>query len=176
MPTRLMRLTTALLIGVSCLTGSCSMATERNPGAGGPPLAYRLDEVSIHLTRQPGHGFPIRRVSLSGTGSATLERDKQNLPFRYESRELLALLNEFYRVRFFDLPTNYRARYSVFLKDDGTVGTEVLKMSDASSTSICFAVPSYEKCVTYSTEGPAELEKLAQRVFSEAEQLVIPKK
>ena len=176
MPTRLMRLITGLLIGVSCLTGSCSMATERNPGAAGPPSTYRLDEVSVRLTRQPGHGLPTRRISLSGTGDAALERDRQNLPFRYESRELLALLNELHRIRFFDLPTNYRARYSVFLRDDGTVGTEVLKMSDASSTSICFAVPSYEKCVTYSTEGPAELEKLAQRIFSEAEQLVSPKK
>lgn len=175
MPIQPRRLICSLLVGVSCLTGACSMATERNPGAGGPPSTYRFDEAGLRLTRQPGHGLPIQRVSLSGSGSATLERDKQSLPFRYAPRDFLALLNELYLIRFFDLPASYVARYSIFLKDDGTVGTQVLKMSDVSSTRICFAVPGYEKCVTWAADAPAELEKLAQRLFAEAERLAMPR-
>jgi len=145
------------------------MATVRSLGAGGPPLAYRLDEVSVRLTRQPGSGtFPKRRVTLSGTGTATLERDGQTLPFSHPPGDVLALLNDLYRIRFFDLPTNLNVRYSVFLKDDGSIGTSVLRMLDASSTSVCLRLAAFEKCVTYASGGARELEEIVERVFSQA--------
>lgn len=172
MPTRLKPLVTSLLLGMSCLTGSTSMAMESNPAAAGPPQTYRLDEVSVRLTHQPGRpNFPLRRINLSGKGSATLEGGSQNLPFSYAAQDLLGLLNELYRIRFFDLPRNYSTRHSVSLKDDGMVVTGRLRLLDTASTTVCFSVAAYEKCVTYTTEGPYELEKLTQRVFAEAEQL-----
>jgi hypothetical protein len=116
--------------------------------------------------------FPVQRVSLSGTGSSTLERGDQKLSFRYADKDMLVLLNKLYRIRFFELPTRYTAKYSVFLKDDGSVGTQALKMSDASSTNVCFTVMAYEKYVTYSSEAPRELEDMVQRIFSEADRLV----
>lgn len=149
------------------------MAAERNLDVGTPPQIYRLDEVSVRLTRHPGRpNFPVQRVSLSGNGSAMLERDKQQLPFQYAAKDVMVLLNDFYRIRFFDMAKDYSIRYSVFNKDDGTIGTSLLRMSDAPSTIVCFAVATYEKCVTYTTEGPYELEKLTQRIFSEADKLV----
>lgn len=171
MPTRLKPLVTSLLIGMSCLTGSNSMAMESTTTAG-LPQTYRLEEVSVRLTRQPGRpNFPLQRISLTGKGSATLERDGQSQPFHYTAQDLLDVLNELYRIRFFDLAKNYSTRHSVSLKDDGTVITGHLRLQDASSTTVCFAVAAYEKCVTYTTEGPYELEKLTQRVFAQAEQL-----
>lgn len=152
------------------------MATERSLGVGGPPLAYRIGEVSVRLTRHPGNpALPIRRVILSGVGGATLERDGKSVQFPYGSKDLLALLNELYRIRFFDLPTQYNTQYSVFLKDDGTVGTAALRMPDSGSTSICFAVTGYEKCVSYSREGSLELENIARRIFSDADRLASEK-
>lgn len=148
------------------------MAADRTLGPNGPPLAYRIDEVTLRLTHRPGNSaFPIRRISLSGNGSASLERDGQFVQFPYATKDLLVLLNELYRIRFFDLPAKYTARYSIFLKDDGTVGTSALRMTDAGSTSICFAVAEYEKCVTYGRDGPLELEHFAKQVFSDAEGL-----
>lgn len=149
-----------------------STAAEPSFGAGGPPLVYRIDEVSVRLTRHSGNpALPIRRVILSGAGSATLERDGKEVQFPYGKKDLLALLNALYKIRFFDLPTQYSTQYSVFMKDDETVGTAALRMSDSGSTNICFAVTGYEKCVTYgpNAHGPLELENIAKRIFSDAD-------
>lgn len=148
------------------------MAEQPRLESAGPPRTYRLDEVSIQLTRQYGHGLPLQRVSLAGAGQATLERDGQRLPFHYPAKDLLALLNEAYRIRFFDLPASYTTRYSVFLKDDGTVGTSALRMQDTLSTSLCLTVAGYEKCIIFGNHGPRELEELANRIYSEAERSV----
>lgn len=160
------------LIFGTYFTGAMSTAAEPSLGASGPPLAYRIDEVSVRLTRHSGNpALPIRRVILSGAGSATLERDGKEVQFPYEKKDLLALLNALYKIRFFDLPTQYSTQYSVFMKDDETVGTAALRMSDSGSTNICFAVTGYEKCVTYgpNTHGPLELENIAKRIFSDAD-------
>ena len=139
MPTQLKSLVTSLLISMSCLMGGNSIATELDNGI--PPKTYRLDEVSVRLTRHSGRpSFPVRRVSLSGKGDATLERDKQSQSFQYPAKDLIVLLNDLYRIRFFDMPKDLTTRYSVVHKDDGTVATSMLRMSDAPSTSVCFAV------------------------------------
>src|SRR5690242_9418374 len=86
--------------------GSASMAGERALGPDGPPLAYPIQEVKLHLTRQPGKAaFPVRRVSLSGKGMATFERGEEFLQVSYSTSALVALLNELYRIRFFELPS-----------------------------------------------------------------------
>lgn len=147
-------------------------AEPPNLEAGGPPLAYRIDEVSVRLTRNSGNpALPVRRVILSGAGSAILERDGKEVQFPYGKKDLLAFLNALYKIRFFDLPTQYSPQYSVFMKDDETVGTAALRMPDSGSTNICFAVTGYEKCVTYGsgTRGPLELENIAKRIFSDAD-------
>jgi hypothetical protein len=172
MPIRVRCLITSLFIAVSGLTGSYSMATERNPGASTVPGTYRLDEVGVRITQSPGRAASTKNqiLKLSGSGEGTLERNSQTVSFRYESKALLALLNDLYRIRFFDLPANYSVGRSVVLKDDGTVGTQFLKMTDAPSTSVCFSLPVYEKCVTYGSNGPQELESVVRRLWDEADQ------
>lgn len=146
------------------------MAGERSLVPGGPPLAYHIDEVVLNLTRHPGNSaFPIRRVRLSGAGNATLERGGELVQISYPTRDLIALLNELYKIRFFELPSKYTTRYSVVLKEDGSVATSALRMTDAGSTSACFAVTEYEKCITYGLDGPRELESIVNRVFDDVE-------
>lgn len=147
-----------------------AFAAQKNLAAEGPPTVYRLEDASVRLIRQPGNvAFPVWRVTLSGTGNATQERGGQKASFHYAPKDFLVLLNEFYRIRFFELPTDYGVRYSLFLKGDGLVGTSLLRMSDESSTRVCVSVAAYEKCITYSTHGPTELENIAARISSEAE-------
>lgn len=153
--------------------GSVSMAGERTPRPEGPPAAYPIQEVNLHLTRQPGKAaFPVRRISLSGKGTAAFEQGEEFLQVSYSTSALVALLNELYRIRFFELPSQYTARYSVFLKDDGMIATSALRMMDAGSTRICFAVTGYEKCVTYGRDGPYDLENIVNRVFDDIEKQV----
>jgi hypothetical protein len=45
-------------------------------------------------------------------------------------------------------------------------------MSDAPTTSVCFEVDEYEKCVVYGRDGPCELETLVNRVFDDFEKQV----
>jgi hypothetical protein len=147
------------------------MAGERTLGRNGPPLSYRIDEVTIRLVRHPGRAGSIRSVSLSGSGGASVERDGETARFDYAPSDLLKLLNEFYQFRFFDLPERYTTRYSVFLKDDGTVGTSALRMADAASTEVCIDIGEYRKCVVFGRDGPLELEGIARRVFLSMESM-----
>ncbi|BCT67767.1 hypothetical protein [Nitrosospira sp. NRS527] len=166
-----------LLIIIACVGMPTAMSAESvitgSLGPSGPPLTYPIDDVHIRLTRHPGNAaFPVQRVNLSGSGSATLERDGKIMPFTYQVKNLLALMNEFYRIRFFDMPDDYANRYSVFLKDEGTVETSALHMLDAGGMRICFTAARYEKCVNYGDEGPSELEDIARQIFSAADILV----
>jgi hypothetical protein len=166
-----------LLIIIACVGMPAAMPAESvitgTLGPGGPPLTYPIDDVHIRLTRHPGNAaFPVQRVSLSGSGRATLEQDGKIMPFTYQVKKLLVLMNEFYRIRFFDMPNDYTNRYSVFLKDEGTVETSALHMLDAGGMQICFTAASYEKCVNYGDEGPSELKDIARRIFTEADALV----
>jgi hypothetical protein len=152
---------------------SASMAAERTLGPDGPPLAYLIQEVNLHLIRQPGNpAFPVYRVSLSGKGTITFERGDELLQVAYPTAELIDLLNELYRIRFFELPSQYIPRYSVFLKDDSTVATSAVRMLDVASTRICFSVTGYEKCVTYGRDGPHDLENIVNCVFDDVEKRV----
>lgn len=163
-----------LLIIIACVGMPAAMSAESvitgSLGPGGPPLTYRMDEVRIRLTRHPGNtAFPVQRISLSGSGSATVERDGKIMPFIYPVKKLLVLMNGLYRIRFFDMPDDYTNRYSVVLKDEGIVETAALHMLDARGTRICFSAASYEKCVNYGDEGPSELDDIARQIFSEAD-------
>ena len=169
-------LASTLLMVIACLGMPTAMSTESvitgSFGLGGPPLTYRIDDVHIRLTRHPGNAaFPVQRVSLSGSGSATLERDGKITSFTYQVKKLLVLMNDLYRIRFFNMADDYTNRYSVFLKDGGTVETTALHMLDAGSMGVCFIAASYEKCINYGDEGPSELKDIARRIFSEAEVL-----
>lgn len=160
-----------VLIAISCFNWFESQAADCTLGPNGPALNYHIDNVTIRLTRQRARGDSIQSVSLSGNGSATIERGGKITQLGYPTSDFLKLLNEFYRIRFFDLPVQYTTRYSVFLKHDGTVATSALRMSDAASTRVCVVIEEYEKCVTFGREGPFELESSAKRILIDVDKI-----
>lgn len=153
-----------------------TVASERAPPAG-PPLSYRLDTVELRLQRQPGHGQPKLALVVAGAGSATLEsgRPASARGFTLPADEVLALLNGLYRLRFFDLPAALRARQSVLLMPDGAIATQVTNRIDTASTTVCVALPGFEKCVRYAEgDGPPELEGWVQAAFADAQRRAVP--
>lgn len=172
LPVSFRKLLSGLPLCLSCLVGMHAIAAKAGHAGGKPPPSYRLDEVRVQLTLHPGRGgTAVHRVRLSGSGSAVLERGGQRLPFRYDRKDLMALLNALYGMRFFEMSANTTTLYSVVLQDDGTVRTSMLRMPDEASTQVCFSVASYSKCVTYSSDRPGELRNVVQHVFDEADRL-----
>lgn len=117
----------------------------------------------------PAHGLPAQALTIAGSGSAKFERDGQLRPFSLATEDLLGAVNALYRIRFFDLPANLGASRSVFLKDDGSLGTQVLSMHDATTSTVCFSVAGFEKCVVYRAP-PSELADLVQHLLYVARQ------
>lgn len=152
------------------------MAAESSVGHRGPPKSYRLDEVSVRIQTQGSRGVPVRRITLNGTGTGTLERDQQKSSFAYSSKDLLVGVNALYAMRFFTMPDDYFVTFSVFLKDDGSIGTQAMNLSDTGSTQVCFVAGSFEKCVAYGAHGPQELADFVQRVVAQTGQTAGPAK
>lgn len=145
-------------------------------GKVGLPLSYKIEEVRISLTRRPGNpAFPIHRLIFLGSGNATLERDGKSVSLNYPDKDLIYVLNEFYKIRFFELPEDYSTEYSVFVNSENVVQTISLRLSDAESTRVCFAVANYKKCVTYSHKGPLELENLVKQLFADVDKFASKK-
>lgn len=163
----------AIIIAGTFLTGTGCMAKERNNSTDSPPATYTLETMSIDVTKHAGakKGSSVQHLHISGIGNSTLEQNGKKVPLNYSPENIVKILNTFYQIRFFDLPTRHNIKYSVFLNEDGSIGTNALRMADASSTTVCFNLPDYEKCVTYGSDGPSELQELSKNLFVEAKQL-----
>lgn len=156
------------------LTAVMSMANETKSTDGWPPFDYGLAEASVRIQWLPSHGLPQQTLNLGGTGRASFERDGSTLQFTLTTDEFLGVVNELYRLRFFDLAEQLRPRRSVFMKEDGSVGTQASKMHDALTTKVCFSLSQFTKCVAYEAGPPLELDGLVQRLGAEARQRVTP--
>ena len=151
-----------------------TMAAISDASPAGPPLSYRIDAVVIRMTLPPERqGDTPRQLQLSGTGSATLESQGQRRAFPHTPQAQVAVLDALYRMRFFNLPTQSAARYSVVLREDGMVLTQALRMVDAPTGRVCVSVAAYEKCVTFGTTEPSALAQLVERTFADAQQRAI---
>ncbi|MCZ4304097.1 hypothetical protein O4G98_05070 [Zoogloeaceae bacterium G21618-S1] len=150
------------------------MAADARLGPEGPPLRYPVDGVSVAIRQLPGsvRGAQTRRLVLPGAGRATLTRGEAVASFDYAAADLMGVLNTLYRMRFFDLPTDLVARYSVYLNDDGVVGTSHMRLLDRASTEVCVRLADYEKCVRYADGEPAALDALVRQLNAEADQRV----
>lgn len=158
------RLALLLVVAAGAMTGP-AVAGAASSAAAWPPLAYRLDEVDFSVLREPAHGLPPQRVSVSGSGEGMRQWQGRQESFRIDHDSLLDMVNALYRMRFFDLPARLLPPRSVFVKDDGSVGTQATRLHDATTTSICFTLSAYKKCVAYEADPPPELEAFVQRVL-----------
>ena len=165
---------TSLLVGLWFSSAAVAMTAnqDRLDEPGKMPLSYQIDDVSIHLSRQAGNAaYAPWRVTLSGDGWASLEHQGKQVKYRYPRQDLVALLNELHKIHFFELPARYATSYKVFLKDDGSVTTVDQYKTSSDTHSVCVAIAKFEKCVRYGdNDGPLELDQIAQRLFTEAEQ------
>ncbi|WP_426359147.1 hypothetical protein ACPUVO_02565 [Pseudocolwellia sp. HL-MZ19] len=162
-----------LLIGVFFVFGAKSIAAKSHSESNVLPSTYKLDEVSLTFIRHSGakKNNGVRKVSISLTTSTIQTTKGDKTFFNYSSDELLKLINTLYRIKFFDLPTHHNLKYSIYLKEDGSVATTLLHMADTSSTTVCFELSTYKKCVTYGLDAPEKLKAFSNNIFSEAEQL-----
>lgn len=163
----------AICLVAAFLTGTGCMAKERNKSTDSIPTTYTLEKLNINLTIHAGSkkGASAQHLHISGMGNSTLEQNGKKIPLNYSPENIVNILNTFYQIRFFDLPTRHNIKYSVYLNEDGSIGTNALRMVDASSTTVCFNLPDYEKCVTYGSDGPSELQALTKHLFVEAKLL-----
>ncbi len=163
----------AALLFAGMATGQTTMRIDTPAAGGWPPLNYRFDEAAVRVQTQHGHGQPGSLLVLRTAGS-TLAVGAREDAFPSDGKALLAVINTLYRIRFFDLPSNLPARRSVFLRDDGRVGMQMSNLSDTSTTTVCFTLPGFEKCVAWQTDPPQELDALAQRLLADARQAARP--
>lgn len=118
-----------ILAYIPCFMGT-SMAMDGGFELAGLPLSYQIEEVSVNFIQRTGSpSFPIRRIILTGEGSATLEQHGKSLLFAYASEDLLAILNGLYKIRFFELPEDYTTQYSVFLNNHKTIQATALRLA-----------------------------------------------
>jgi len=171
---RVWRLLARVVVVSAGLAAGTAMAADARLGPEGPPLRYPIDSVSVTVRHSPGpvRGAQVRQLVLPGAGRATLTRGEAAASFDYAAADLMGVLNSLYRMRFFDLPTDLVARYSVYLKDDGTVGTGHMRLLDRASTEVCVRLADYEKCVRYADGEPVALDALVRQLDAEADQRV----
>ena len=158
-----------LLIGLIALTASAPLAAEPLTMADAMPQTFRIDALSIRLSRQVCNA--PWQFRLSGADAGSLTQGGKQRPFPYPAKNLVALLNALYEVHFFDMPSRYATHVAAQLMADGTVSMVGVDSTNATGNGVCVSVASFEKCVRWGNRAPVELERIAQRAFAEAQRL-----
>ena len=101
-----------MMLGISLTCNNLSA----NPHLSRLPAQYPLKKITISILHHPGAGIPDGyQITLSGDGNSFYSqnsKEKQALTFPNET--LLELVNDFYKIHFFELPdTNSTASASI---------------------------------------------------------------
>jgi hypothetical protein len=162
-----------LLAGLIGATATRAMAEEGKVGPNVMPYNFRVDELSIRLSRQTANtAYSPWEIHLSGTDGGSLTYDGKLRSFPYSANKIVALLNALYEIHFFDLPSEYASQPRARLNDDGGVSLDKILWTDEGSNRLCVKVASYEKCVRYGgNEMPPELDRIFQGIFADAPHL-----
>ena len=81
-----------------------------------------------------------------------------------QNETLVELLNDFYRIHFFELADTYTVKRQVILQDRNKIATVIRKMVDMSSQRLCIGIAEYGKCVTIMDGQPQEASQLVKRL------------
>ena len=74
------------------------------------------------------------------------------------------MVNDFYKIHFFELPDTYAIKKQVVLKDNTTVATVVTKQVNASSKKLCIQLRTYKKCIAIVGNQPVEAAELVKKI------------
>jgi len=134
-----------------------------------PPLQYPLSQVTITLQEKPGPvGSTGYQIRINGDGKGTYQPYKAIQPpstqITLSKEQLIALINDFYQIHFFDLTNNYMVTKKVTLKGDATLVTIGAKMNDASTKQLCIQLSDYQKCVDIVADHPKEANVLYEKI------------
>lgn len=162
----------SLFLGImSIMMVSCAEKTDA--AVESPPREYQIADVMISVTQQPGNpAFNQRKISISGDGTCIQTHTMPATTKQCETLSadvVLELINDFYRIRFFDLGDNFKVKRRVFMLDGSTVKQSVLRILDKESARLCFKVSNYEKCITLIQDVPKELEVLVHKILAYAD-------
>jgi len=151
-----------MMLGMSLTSNNLSA----NPHLSRLPAQYPLKKITISILHQPGAGIPGGyQITLNGDGNSFYSqssKEKQALSIPKET--LLELVNDFYKIHFFELPDTYAVKKQVVLKDNTTVATVVTKQVDVSSKKLCIQLRTYKKCVTIVDNQPVEAAELVKKI------------
>jgi hypothetical protein len=173
------------------LTLACSHAPKpaaEAPSAGAPANApasapaprqfgesgsVPLDSVSISIERQPCFGFcPVYSMTINGRG-AVVYRGERNVGVSGEQRgtmpveEVVQLVDEFERVRFWDLPKEYASHRSAELRGDRIAFSEHM-VTDLPTTILTLRLGDRTKSTRLYADYPVELRALADSIDSKS--------
>ncbi|HHJ38944.1 MAG: hypothetical protein AXA67_10685 [Methylothermaceae bacteria B42] len=131
-----------------------------------PPRQFPLKEVRITVLHQTGHGIPgSYRITITGDGKAVQAVDKnKRKEITLSKKQLVELINEFYRIHFFELPDSYGVQRHVVLMDDGTLRLFTGRLADVASQQVCIEISDYKKCITVINRHPLELRLLVDKM------------
>lgn len=157
----------AVLSGLTFLM-SCAMAGDQSSERFVPPRQYQLEDVAITILHQTSHRIPgSYKISIGGDGQGSYTSGKAGeKKFTLKGETLLELLNDFYRIHFFELKDTWTVKNQVALLDDNSILVSPMRLVDVSSKQICLALADYNKCVTVVGNQPAELSNLISKIES----------
>lgn len=151
-----------MMLGMSLISNNLSA----NPHLSRLPAQYPLKKITISILHQPGAGVPGGyHITLSGDGNSFYSQNsKEKQALNVPNETLLELVNDFYKIHFFELPDTYGVKKQVVLKNNNTVATVVTKQVNVSSKKLCIQLRTYKKCVTIVDNQPVEAAELVKKI------------
>jgi hypothetical protein len=144
------------------------------PHADQSHLATPLTEVEMGLQRSACKGeCPVYEVTLDGNGHVLFVghanvRVIGEREYEIPKEHMLSLLNEFLRVRFFELRDTYRRRHFAEIEDDSILEfSEVV--SDLAEVSLSLRIGGRQKTVRATFNFPDDLKALTRKFESTVE-------
>lgn len=146
--------------------GLTSNYLSANPHLSRLPAQYPLSKITISILHQPGAGNPGGyQITIRGDGNSFYNHNsKEKKALNVPNETLLELVNDFYKIHFFELPDTYAVKKRVVLKDNSTVATVVTKQVDVNSKKLCVQLRTYKKCVNIIDNQPVEAAELVTKI------------
>lgn len=161
-----------LAVGLfACSTGA-ALAADRKTEPAPAGAVFDARQLDIRLSRMAGNmAQQPWLVQVSGAGRSSYSRNGKTSPLPYAAKDAVALLNELYAIRFFDLPQDYSNLDVAVLRADGSVIVTQIFTSNSNLNRLCVNTAAVEKCVAFGKQAPAELVRIFEHQYAQAERL-----